>query len=181
MTSIDSLESRFKEAGAHVVSRHDFKRDGLVLSAAVPANILKSLSRELYDSGYVLLDISVLEAKEGFLATYHFDSPKEPGRLALRALAPVDNPVLPSLYDVFQGAEWHERESSDFFGVVFFGNPNPVPLLLPDDFDGPPPLRKAPQDLASLSSLGLFGKAQVLDTAWESLVNALEPEKKPEA
>jgi NADH-quinone oxidoreductase subunit C len=178
MTSIDSLENRFREAGAHVIARHDFKCEGLILSAVIPVGILTDLARWLSDDGYTLLDVSVLEAKEGFLVTYHFDSFKEPGRLALRVLAPTSNPVLPSLYSVFQGAEWHERESSDFYGVLFAGNPNPVPLLLPDDFNDPPPLRKEPKALAALSALGLFGKPQILDPAWETLVNPSTSEEK---
>jgi NADH-quinone oxidoreductase subunit C len=180
MTSIDSLESRFREAGALVVSRHDFKKDGLVLSAVIAANALTKIARGLKDDGYALLDVSVLHVKEGFLVTYHFDNFNEPGRVALRVLAESDYPVAPSLFDVFQGAEWHERESSDFYGVVFFGNPNPVPLLLAEDHQGPPPLKKETKDLAALSSLGLFGKPQILDPAWESLVSAPKAEAKPE-
>ncbi|MDR0622624.1 MAG: NADH-quinone oxidoreductase subunit C [Deltaproteobacteria bacterium] len=177
MTAIENLDSRFREAGALVVSRHDFKRDGLVLSATIPAGILTKLARGLKDDGYALLDLSVLEAKEGFLVTYHFDSFREPGRLALRVLATEEMPEVPSLYGIFEGAEWHERESADFYGLIFFGNPNPVPLILPADFDGPPPLRKDPKDLAALSALGLFGQADVLDPSWEALVNPPAPDK----
>ncbi|MDR2301703.1 MAG: NADH-quinone oxidoreductase subunit C [Deltaproteobacteria bacterium] len=178
MTSIESLESRFREGGALVVSRHDFKRDGLVISAAIPDSSLTKLARGLRDDGYTLLDVSVLEAKEGFLVTYHFDDFNEPGRVALRVLAEKEDPAVPSLCSIFEGAQWHERESSDFYGVVFFGNTNPIPLILPDDFSGPPPLRKDDQDLAALSSLGLFGKPQILDPSWEALVNPPQAEDK---
>ncbi|MDR1678026.1 MAG: NADH-quinone oxidoreductase subunit C [Deltaproteobacteria bacterium] len=178
MTNIDNLENRLRNSQAKVISRHDFRREGLILSAVIEADSLTELSRDLADDGYTLLDLSVLETKEGFLVTYHFDSFKVPGRLALRVLAPPENPILPSLSLIFQGAEWHERESTDFYGVLFFGNPNPVPLLLPDDFEGPPPLRKDPKKLASLSSLRLFGSPQILDPGWESLVKPPEEEKK---
>ncbi|MDR2367066.1 MAG: NADH-quinone oxidoreductase subunit C [Deltaproteobacteria bacterium] len=175
MTSIDSLEGRFKEAGALVVCRHDFKREGLVLSALIPANALTELAEGLKGDGYTLLDVSILHAKEGFLVTYHFDSFKEPGRLALRVLAQGDQPAVPSLAPIFDGAEWHEREGRDFYGVAFLGNPNPMPLILPEDFQGDPPLRKAPAALASITALGLFGKPQILDAAWwENLTNPVK-------
>jgi hypothetical protein len=69
---------------------------------------------------------------------------------------------------VFQGAEWHEREAADFFGLVFRGNPNPVPLLLPHDYPGPPPLLRT-ENTAALSDLNIFGQAEFFDPAWRAL------------
>jgi NADH-quinone oxidoreductase subunit C len=48
---------------------------------------------------------------------------------------------LPTLTSVWPGADWHEREAFEMFGIRFDGHPNLVPLLLPDGFDGHP-LRK---------------------------------------
>ena len=42
---------------------------------------------------------------------------------------------------VFAGADWHEREAREMFGVSFNGHPNPINLYLPADFQGHP-LRK---------------------------------------
>jgi NADH-quinone oxidoreductase subunit C len=117
-----------------------------------------------------LLDISTSEFKECFLISYHFDSFKEPYRLALRVLeGDKNNPTIPSIYPVFQGAEWHERESFDFFGVKFENNPNLIPLLLPDDLPGPPPLRKSPEALASLFQLDFFGEAVFESDSYKQL------------
>ncbi|MGH8916760.1 MAG: NADH-quinone oxidoreductase subunit C, partial [Actinomycetes bacterium] len=41
----------------------------------------------------------------------------------------------------YRGANWHERETHEMFGIEFIGHPNLVRLLLPDDFQGRP-LRK---------------------------------------
>lgn len=48
---------------------------------------------------------------------------------------------LPTLTGVWPGAEWHERETFEMFGIDFVGHPNLVPLLLPAGFEGNP-LRK---------------------------------------
>ena len=48
---------------------------------------------------------------------------------------------LATLTHVWPGANWHERETFEMFGIVFDGHPNLVPLLLPDGFEGHP-LRK---------------------------------------
>jgi NADH-quinone oxidoreductase subunit C len=60
---------------------------------------------------------------------------------------PKAEPTLPSLVEVFGGAEWHERETHEMFGIVFEGHPNLTHLYLPDGFEGHP-LRK---DFALLS------------------------------
>ena len=64
-----------------------------------------------------------------------------PGRVSVRTRLPRDNPEIPSLAPIFAGANWHERETAEFYGVRFTGHPNPVHLLLPEDFEGYP-LRK---------------------------------------
>ncbi|MDR1656492.1 MAG: NADH-quinone oxidoreductase subunit C [Deltaproteobacteria bacterium] len=171
MPSLDSRIARWRQIGTLSISRHDFRVEGLLLSAVVALDKLLEFVKTLYIDGFTLLDISTLQAKEGFLITYHFDSINDPGRLALRVLVPTNNPVVPSLNNIFQGAEWHERESTDFFGVRFSGNPNPVPLLLPDDFDGPPPLLKSPESLAPLSALGLFGTIESAEPAFAALID----------
>ena len=54
---------------------------------------------------------------------------------------PKDGASLPTLRDVFGGADWHEREAHEMFGITFDGHPNLVHLYLPDAFEGNP-LRK---------------------------------------
>jgi NADH-quinone oxidoreductase subunit C len=54
---------------------------------------------------------------------------------------PKDDPALPTLTGVFGGANWHEREATEMFGIDFTGHPNPTHLYLPDGFEGHP-LRK---------------------------------------
>jgi NADH-quinone oxidoreductase subunit C len=51
------------------------------------------------------------------------------------------DPVCPSISDLYSGANWHERETIEMFGVAFSGHPQPVKLLLPEPFEGYP-LRK---------------------------------------
>lgn len=55
---------------------------------------------------------------------------------------PKDSPVIPSLVDVYSGANWHEREAHEMFGIDFDGHPDLAHLYLPDLFVGNP-LRKS--------------------------------------
>ena len=54
---------------------------------------------------------------------------------------PRPTPRLDSLVPVFAGADWHERETHEMFGIEFTGHPGLAPLLLPPGFEGHP-LRK---------------------------------------
>lgn len=53
-----------------------------------------------------------------------------------------DTPMIPSLVEVYAGANWHEREAHEMFGIDFLGHPNLAHLYLPDGFLGHP-LRKS--------------------------------------
>ena len=50
-------------------------------------------------------------------------------------------PVIPSLFSVFAGADWQEREQFDLVGIVFENHPDMRRLMMPEDWEGYP-LRK---------------------------------------
>ena len=48
---------------------------------------------------------------------------------------------IPSLYEIFKGSDWQERETYDMYGINFTDHPNPKRLLMPEEWRGWP-LRK---------------------------------------
>ena len=64
--------------------------------------------------------------------------------LTLRAVLPQDGAHIATLTDLIPGATFYEQEVSEMLGVTFDGHPDPSTLLLPDDWDGEPPLRQQP-------------------------------------
>jgi NADH-quinone oxidoreductase subunit C len=68
----------------------------------------------------------------------HFD---ELCRVVIRSRVDRDNPEVPTISHIYQGANWHERETHDFFGIKFIGHPDLSPLLLPEDADFHPLLK----------------------------------------
>jgi NADH-quinone oxidoreductase subunit C len=124
------IDALFGVLRVQYLVRCDPAKTGLTWSVYLAPSDLLPAAKLLYRGGYFIEDITAIDAKEGYLAVYHFDHMDQPGRVAVRVLATREAPVLPSIASVFQGAEWHERETTDFYGIVFAGNPNPVPLLL---------------------------------------------------
>jgi NADH-quinone oxidoreductase subunit C len=62
-------------------------------------------------------------------------------RLTVKAELPKSAARLPSCAPVHRGAQWHERECAEMFGITFDGHPDPRHILLPEDWVGHP-LRK---------------------------------------
>jgi NADH-quinone oxidoreductase subunit C len=66
---------------------------------------------------------------------YDFFHPASVLHVVVRTRVPRDQAEVPTIAGVFAGANWHEREAHDFFGIKFSGHPDLSPLLLPEDAD----------------------------------------------
>jgi NADH-quinone oxidoreductase subunit C len=86
-------------------------------------------------------DASTTEQPGTLAVVVHAWSTTHRHHLRLRTRVPTRDGHLPTLTGVWPGANWHERETFEMFGIVFDEHPNLVPLLLPDGFEGNP-LRK---------------------------------------
>jgi NADH-quinone oxidoreductase subunit C len=81
------------------------------------------------------------EEAAGIAVVLHVYSTSHRHHLQVRTVLPRDGGRLPTVSDLWAGANWHERETAELFGVVFDGHPNLAKLLLPEEFEGFP-LRK---------------------------------------
>ncbi|MET0704912.1 MAG: NADH-quinone oxidoreductase subunit C [Mycobacterium sp.] len=65
-------------------------------------------------------------------------------RLMVEVTCPDDDPHVPSLFSVYPTTDWHERETYDFFGIVFDGHPGLTRIEMPDDWVGHPQRKDYP-------------------------------------
>lgn len=65
-------------------------------------------------------------------------------RIRVEVAAPDADPHMPSLYAVYPTTDWHERETYDFFGIVFDGHPALTRIEMPDDWVGHPQRKDYP-------------------------------------
>ncbi|MDP3714387.1 MAG: NADH-quinone oxidoreductase subunit C [Mycobacteriales bacterium] len=77
-------------------------------------------------------------------AVYHLTSMTYRRRLRLETAVTVEDPHVASVCDVYPTADFHERETWDFFGIVFDGHPALTRILMPDDWDGHPQRKDYP-------------------------------------
>jgi len=77
-------------------------------------------------------------------AVYHFLSMTHNRRVRVEVAAPDTDPHIPSVVGVYPTADWHERETWDFFGIVFDGHPALTRIEMPDDWPGHPQRKDYP-------------------------------------
>ncbi|WNG83639.1 NADH-quinone oxidoreductase subunit C [Mycobacterium sp. ITM-2016-00316] len=65
-------------------------------------------------------------------------------RLRVEVAAPDADPHVPSLFSVYPTTDWHERETYDFFGIIFDGHPSLTRIEMPDDWVGHPQRKDYP-------------------------------------
>jgi len=82
------------------------------------------------------------EAGRELCVVYHLHSWKNAIRLRIKSYLPQENPSIKSLTTLFDGANWMERETYDFFGVNFEGHPNLTRILNMDEMDYHPMLKQ---------------------------------------
>jgi NADH-quinone oxidoreductase subunit C len=115
----------------------------------VPGSRIVEVSRFLkVDSGCGMLlladlcgvDLVRLRPRPRFDVVYQLTNPGTGERITLKVAVEEDGEV-PTVTGVWRGANWHEREAYDMFGIRFAGHPDPRRILMPEDFDAFP-LRK---------------------------------------
>ena len=70
-----------------------------------------------------------------FAVVYHLHSWRKNFRLRLKVFVSSENPTVKSIVDIYNGANWMERETFDFFGINFEGHPDLRRILNMDSMD----------------------------------------------
>lgn len=108
-----------------------------------PEQVVES-ARLLDQAGFCLESISGVDWIKEEQVEVVYDYNRTDGqfcRVAVRVRIPRAEPLVPTVSDIYAGANWHERETHEFFGIKFEGHPCLEPLLLPEDADFHPLLK----------------------------------------
>ena len=139
-------QEKIKQEAARTdgIIEREYADRGYHLDVQLATDQLLAAVGVLYDCGFFIETITGVDwIKDGQLeAVYDFNRYDfDLCRVVLRTRTPRSQPVLPTITGIYTGANWHERETHDFFGIVFQGHPHLIPLLLPEDADFHPLLK----------------------------------------
>ena len=138
-------------SGKEVASKIEEKFSGSVVESSAENLVVKSdrmldVARFLKETDGLDFDylnfVTAVDRYDHFEVVYLLSSLEHNHSLMIKARCyDRENPALPSVVDVWQGADFQEREIYDLFGIKFEGHPNMKRIFLWDGFDGHP-LRK---------------------------------------
>ncbi|MGA7828078.1 MAG: NADH-quinone oxidoreductase subunit C [Geobacteraceae bacterium] len=132
-----------QDSGAPLIVETEHAMKGTDLEVTVPAERVVDAGHLVDQAKFALEAITGIDWPEqgGIEIVYDYTCFAKGLRVTIRAFVNRLEAELPSLSSIYPGANWHERETHDFFGVHFNGHPDLKPLLLPEDADFHP-LRK---------------------------------------
>ena len=117
------------------------------MALEVTKDQLKEVLSEKKRAGYtVLMDLSAVDYIYPTPRTkvfYLLHNPTDFSRIRVYVFVAREEP-LPSVTEIWAGADWYERELYDLFGVLFQGHPQLERILMPDDWVGHPLRRDYP-------------------------------------
>ena len=137
-------------AGADLAERITSAVPGSVVevtedSVLIEPEKLTEVARFLHDDRDIdarfLNSLSGVDRYDYFEVVYHLSSLAHNHSLILKVRADHENPEVPSVFSIWQGANLQEREAYDLLGIQFSGHPNLKRMLLWEGFPGHP-LRK---------------------------------------
>lgn len=140
--TVQKLRQRFGDAVTTSSFRDNFR---VIVPAESAHDVLASLKN---DHGFDMLVelggadyLHYPDAKDRYGVWYCLLNVATGQRLIVKTFANDPSPRLPSVFDLWKGADWMEREVYDMYGVEFDGHPDLRRILMPDEYTSFP-LRK---------------------------------------
>lgn len=147
----ETLNNQFPEAIQAISEPHG------LLTLEIKADQLKPMVRFLKEDPAMqfifLTDICGVQypnqGEREFAVVYHLHNLEQNIRLRLKTFVGREAIQVPSLTDLFSAANWMERETYDFYGIIFEGHPNLKRILNVEDMDYFPMRKEYPMEDAT--------------------------------
>jgi NADH:ubiquinone oxidoreductase subunit C len=100
-----------------------------------------------------LFCLTCIDWKTHLTMVYHLDSTKYRHNIVVKVILDKTNPSIETVSDIWQTANFHEREVYEMFGVNFLHHPDLRLLILPDGWEGKNPMLKDFEDPINMIKL----------------------------
>jgi len=160
------------------VTEVDYLKRGYHLEVLLRPDQVREFAEILRGYQFYLVFVSAVHLQPYIEITYQFASFSQPLRLVGRSPATTDG-TIPSIADIFNGANWHERETRDMFGVIFSGHPYLEPLLLAEEDADLRPLLKQEGSLKPEDAVRWLPQGAIKDAITAQHAATTVPGKKP--
>jgi NADH-quinone oxidoreductase subunit C len=141
MSIIETVKTGLAEKSI-TLNESDYKKTGYHYEAILNNTQVRQFAEVMIANELFLDFVTAIHVKPNSLAVYQFGCFTEPLRINAKAEVSSDNSI-DTISDIFHGANWHERETFDFYGLHFTGHPDLRNLILDDsDIDLNPLLKK---------------------------------------
>ena len=133
----ESIKAQFDEAIISVDTPYDFLT--IEVEASKTYSIIEWLKNNETLQINFLTNLGGVHYPEStdreLVVVYHLHSMVNNFRLRLKAALPISNPEIDSIVKIYDGANWMERETYDFYGIIFKGHPNLIRILNENTMD----------------------------------------------
>lgn len=156
---IEQLINKFSENDITIDSNNE------ILSLTVPSTLIRHVILFLKEEirFNFLTDICGVHYPEKHLAlgvVYHLHNFEKNIRIRIKTFVKTETPVIETICGIFSAANWMERETYDFFGILFEGHPNLKRILNMDNMDYFPMRKEYPleDELREDKNNSFFGR-----------------------
>ncbi len=120
----------------------DPAQDAVLVEADAVRDLFKHLKEDENLKFDYLSSLSGVDVVEHLEVVYHISSTSTKEKLTVKVKLPTENPEIDTICDIIRAADWFEREIYELYGIYVKNHPDLRPLLLPEDWDEGPPMRK---------------------------------------
>lgn len=175
METCEAFKNNVMNLGGDVTET-GFDERGYHLEVVLTVNTVREFVQTAYDHGFYLVFVTGIHVlpetgnggkTSGLKVVYQFARYDRRCRVNARVSVPEDLTV-PSICHIYQGANWHERETRDFYGILFRDHPNLDPLLLCEEDKAYHPLLKEEKKLKSLEAVSWPSQRPDMETETSS-------------
>jgi NADH-quinone oxidoreductase subunit C len=141
---LTAQQLRDEEPGCVLDTHFQYERATLLIDPPKIHSVLERLQAKGYTFLASLHGVDYWPEEPRLGVLYELLDMTRVDRISVKVRVPTDAPQLPTVTDIFPGADFPEREVYDMFGVVFEGHPDLRRILMPEDYEGHPQRRDFP-------------------------------------